>query len=200
MNKKNIGILISTFVIIIVLAIGVIYGSQYWEESSQQNIDNNEQVSQNESTSIDSSKKTIYSNEFGNYSMMIEPKVNIDTSNPNCVAVSNEIGSIVIASGTSETPCGVTGLGIDNEPIEDYIINIGDKVVVARGFRNTVDNTGFISFSLSDQVSITLFVEENKSNTEQEFQENLSQTEKFLIEDLMFKENNITPDPYFPQE
>ncbi|NBP55441.1 hypothetical protein EBU71_02670 [bacterium] len=200
MNKKNIVILISTFVIIIVLAIGVIYGSQYWEESSQQNIYNNDQVSQNESTSIDSYKKTIYSNEFGNYSMMIEPKVNIDTSNPNCIAVSNEIGSVVIASGTSETPCGVTGLGIDSEPIEDYTINIGDKVVGVRGFRNTVDNTGFVSFTLSDQVSITLVIEENKSNTEQEFQENLSKIEKFLIEDLMFKEKNITPDTSFPQE
>ena len=69
-----------------------------------------------------------------------------------------------------------------------------------RGFRNTVDNTGFVSFTLSDQVSITLVIEENKSNTEQEFQENLSKIEKFLIEDLMFKEKNITPDTSFPQE
>lgn len=199
MDKKNIVILISTLVIIIVLVIGVIYGSQYWEEFSQQNIDNNEQVSQNESTSIDSSKKTIYSNEFGNYSMMIDPKVNIDKSNPNCVAVSNEIGSVVIASGISEIPCGVTGIGIDNEPIEDYTINFGDKEVVAKGFRNTVDNTGFVSFTLSDQVSVTLFVNENKSNTEKEFKENLSQIEKFLIKDLMFKENNITTDASFPQ-
>ena len=200
MNKKNIVILISTFVIITVLVLGVVYGSQYWEEFSQKNIDSNDQVNQNESTSIDNSKKTMYSNKFGNYSMMIDPKVNIDTSNPNCIAVSNEIGSAVIASGISETPCGVTGLGIDNEPIKDYTINLGDRVVVASGFRNTVDNTGFVSFTLSDKVSVTLFVNENKSNTEKEFQENLKKLEKFLIEDLMFKENSITPDTSFPQE
>lgn len=200
MNKNNIGILISAFVIITGLVLVILYGEQYWEEFSQQNINNNEQLNQNESISMDSSKKTMYSNNFRNYSMMVDPKVDIDTSNPNCVAVSNDIGSVVIASGISETPCGVTGLGIDNEPINDYTINLSDRVVVGEGFLNTVDNTGFVSFSLSDQVSITLFVEENKSNTEQEFQENLNQLEKFLIEDLMFKENNITPDASFPQE
>jgi hypothetical protein len=200
MNKKNILIFITSVGIITLLVLGMVYGLKYWKEFSQQNIDNNDQFKQNESTFIDSSNKTSYSNQFGNYSIMIDPEVNIDTSNPNCVVISNEIGNVVIASGSSETPCGVTGIGMDSESIQDYNINLGYKVVVAGGFRNTVDNTGFVSFTLSDQVSVTLFVNENKSNTEQEFQENLNQIEKFLIEDLMFKKNNITPDASFPQE
>jgi hypothetical protein len=199
MNKKNILILISSSIIITALVLGTVYALQYREELSQQNIDSKDQVKQNESNSIDSFKQTIYSDKFGNYSMMIDPKVDIDTSNPNCVVVSNEIGSAVIESGISETPCGVTGIGMDNEPIQDYIINLGDRVVKATGFRNTVDNTGFVAFSLSDQVNVTLFISENKSNTEQEFQENFKQLEKFLIEDLMFRENKVTSDLSVPQ-
>lgn len=186
MNKKNIVILISSVIIITTLVLGTVYALQYREELYQQNIDSKDQVQQNESNSIDSSKQNIYNDKLGNYSMMIDPKIDIDTSNPNCVVVSNEIGSAVIESGINETPCGITGIGMDNELIQDYIINLGDRVVEATGFRNTLDNTGFVGFTFSDQVNVTLFVDKNQSNTEQEFQENLKQLEKFLIEDLMF--------------
>lgn len=154
---KAIGIIV---VLAIVVSAGIL-AYQYYYVSKQE--------TKNSAIKSELADWKTYTNNQGDYSIFYPDNAKIDASDPTCVWIQNDIGSIYINNGFTSYSNGMicgstTGLGI-NSVRKSENIKIGDQTYLAEGYLDSTTNQSFLSFAFTDKISVTYRI--NKDNYSQ---------------------------------